>query len=161
MYKCEVGDVKRQNDDEVKIRALSKNETIIEITELTEQNLVEISPNVEGKVDVKFSVIVTGHPKPEAKWFDNHGVEIRYSPVSDRKSKHEIQTNDSSTTLIIRNPDLDDFGNYTMKATNGLIEKQKQFRLIVKGEPIVTAFLEPFETNFDLSFFTFCSSSID
>lgn len=130
VYKCEVGDLNSRNNDKMTITVLDENESVIEIAEPTNRYVVEISSRNR---DVKFSVKVTGHPKPEAKWYDNHGVEIPYSPVSDKKSKHEIQIMDYSTILTIRNPDLGDFGNYTVKAANGVIEKEKQFRLIVKG----------------------------
>lgn len=130
VYKCEVGDTNTKNNDKMAITILGENESVIEIAEPTNRYVVEISSRNR---DVKFSAKVTGHPKPESKWYDNRGIEIPYSPVSDKKSKHEIQFVDYSTILIIRNPDLGDFGNYTVKASNGMIEKEKQFRLIVKG----------------------------
>lgn len=131
VYKCEVGDPNSKNNDKMTITILNEGESVIEIAEPTNRYVVEISSRNR---DVKFSAKVTGHPKPESKWYDNRGVEIPYSPISDKKSKHEIQIMDYSTILIIRNPDLGDFGNYTVKATNGVIEKEKQFKLIVKGK---------------------------
>lgn len=131
VYKCEVGVSNSKNNDKMTITVLDENESVIEIAEPTNRYVVEISSRNR---DVKFSAKVTGHPKPESKWYDNRGMEIPYSPVSDKKSKHEIQIMDYSTILIIRNPDLGDFGNYTLKATNGVIEKEKQFKLIVKGK---------------------------
>lgn len=135
VYKCEVGVANSKNNDKMTITILDENESVIEIAEPTNRYLVEISSRNR---DVKFSAKVTGHPKPESKWYDNRGIEIPYSPISDKKSKHEIQIMDYSTILIIRNPDLGDFGNYTVKASNGIIEKEKQFRLIVKGKRAIT-----------------------
>lgn len=131
VYKCEVGDSNSKNNDKMTITVLGEGESVIEIAEPTNRYVVEISSKNR---DVRFSAKVIGHPKPESKWYDNRGNEITYSPVSDKKSKHEIQIMDYSTILIIRNPDLGDFGNYTVKASNGVIEKEKQFRLIVKGK---------------------------
>lgn len=131
VYKCEVVDQNSKNNDQIAITILGENESVIEIAEPTNRYVVEINSRNR---DVKFSAKVTGHPTPQSKWYDNRGVEIPFSPVSDKKSKHEVQFMDYSTILIIRNPDLGDFGNYTVKATNGMIEKEKQFKLIVKGE---------------------------
>lgn len=136
VYKCEVGDSNSRNNDKITITVLDVGESVIEITEPTNRYVVEISSRNR---EVKFSARVTGHPHPESKWYDNRGVEIPYSPVSDKKSKHEIQNLEYSTILIIRNPDLSDFGNYTIRASNGVIEKEKQFRLIVKGMAYVEA----------------------
>lgn len=154
MYKCEVGDANSRNNDKMTITVLGENESVVEITEPTNRYVVEISSRNR---EVKFSARVTGHPKPKSKWFDNRGNEIPYSSVSDKKSKHEIQIMDYSTILIIRNPDLSDFGNYTVKATNGVIEKEKQFKLIVKGE--LNDFYLHFDQSVFIGFLFVCSSA--
>lgn len=131
VYGCEVGESNSKNIDRIAIKILGADESVIDIAEPTNRYVVEINSRNR---DVRFSAKVTGHPKPLSKWYNNLGIEIPYSVVRDNKSKYEIQFMDYSTILIIRKPDLDDFGNYTVKASNGVIEKEKQFKLIVKGE---------------------------
>lgn len=91
----------------------------------------------------------SGHPVPTLVWRDTHGNEIPWS-VEDDKSRKIVATKDkTSTTLRIKDPKINDSGNYTLFADNDKMQKEQQFQLLVKGNFYIIFF-----SNNTIQFFT-------
>lgn len=109
------------------------NESFINITEPSGKYNSELSANQkEAKWYVKYS----GHPTPTLMWRDVQGREIPWSndDGSNPNRKYEATQDKRSTTLKIRNPQIGDSGYYTLYASNGQIQKEQKFQLLVKGK---------------------------
>lgn len=70
---------------------------------------------------------------PRLTWYDKN-----YQPISvtTQFNKYTIKQNDKETTLEINNLTLKDSGFYTIKAENGIDQKELKFKLAVKGKII-------------------------
>lgn len=109
---------------------LGAGESFINITEPSGKYKSEVTSN---KKEVKWYVKYSGHPFPTLVWRDIRGFEIPWSVEEDKSHKFEAIKDKRTTTLKIRNPQIGDSGFYTLHASNGKIEKEQQFQLLVKG----------------------------
>lgn len=86
------------------------------------------------KREAKWLVKYSGHPFPALVWRDPRGNEIQWSTKEDKSRKFEATFDKRSTTLKIRNPKIGDSGNYVLHADNGRIQKDQEFKLLVRGK---------------------------
>lgn len=88
-----------------------------------------------GKKQVKFLVAYDAFPSATFHWYNNHNETISNGAMVLKKDKYEVEINDKEVKLVIKSPDLADFGFYTLEAkTLSNIKETFQFKLLVKGE---------------------------
>lgn len=93
----------------------------IEIDETLITQTIEL--NKKWRVDCRYR----GHPKPEISWFKN-GKTITTTETC------VINTDHTSSTIVINKVDHEDTGLYKIKATNKLGEDSKDLNLTVIGK---------------------------
>lgn len=113
------------------------DESFINITEPSGKYTLELSSN---KPEAKWYVKFAGHPTPTLVWRDPHGHEIPWRELEYPDQKYEATRDRVSTTLKIRIPRISDSGVYTLFASNGKLEKEKQFTLYVRGNDTFHSF---------------------
>lgn len=79
-----------------------------------------------------FSVKYSGLPEPMPTWHDIDGNQI---PWANKTNKFEatLDQQNQQTALKIKNPLVTDSGWYILLADNGLIQKEHEFQMLVKG----------------------------
>lgn len=82
-----------------------------------------------------FSVKYSGLPEPMPTWHDIEGNQIPWSTWENKTNKFEatLDQQNQQTALKIKNPLVMDSGWYILLADNGLIQKEHEFQLLVKG----------------------------
>lgn len=77
----------------------------------------------------------SGYPTPTLVWYDNHGAEIPWTKTKDTNRSHKFEASQDkrSTTLKIKNLQINDSGYYILYANNGRMQKEQKFQLLVKG----------------------------
>lgn len=73
-----------------------------------------------------------GFPPPTFKWYKPKGIEIW-----ETEPNLKINSTENSTTLKLLNAQLEDSGNYTLKGTNGVDNKNVTFVLSVNSAPVL------------------------
>lgn len=73
-----------------------------------------------------------GFPQPTFKWYKPKGIEIW-----ETEPNLKINSTENSTTLKLLNAQLEDSGNYTLKGTNGVDNKNVTFVLSVNSAPVL------------------------
>lgn len=126
-YICTAYNLQGSIESVHQITVIGRDESVIRVEEPANQYKSEVSA---GKTpSARWTVDVTGHPKPKSYWINNKNTEI----VQSHNNKYEVTTTDEKSTLIIRNPDISDSGNYKLIAFNDKTSTNKTFTLIVRG----------------------------
>lgn len=130
-YKCKVQDNSGNEDSEsFLISVLGQGDSTIDLWEPNYS--YELNISTKDKSDATWTVNYMGHPKPELAWYDNYNNQI-ISNLNDQIKKYDVTFGARHTTLKIHQVELGDTGNYTLRAWNGRISKERSFELVVRG----------------------------
>lgn len=126
-YTCMIENFQAQlsSSSEIHISVLPRDESQIEIEEPTGTYRFF----VRQFVNLRITANVEGYPKPTTFWLDRNGDKI------ETRGNYDVSNTNFSTLLKITKPTLNDFGNYTLVAENGIISKSKVFEVIVNAKP--------------------------
>uniref|UniRef100_W4VRJ9 Protein tyrosine kinase n=1 Tax=Corethrella appendiculata TaxID=1370023 RepID=W4VRJ9_9DIPT len=134
LYRCDVIDGMRHNQrSTVNITVLNSAEGYINLEEESDLSSIEVNAK-QGKV--KIIVKYQAYPKPDFFWFNNHNEDISDAKFSNN-DKYMVETTDKYVSLTIRHLELNDMGEYILKAHNGITEQEFGMELIVKDKPII------------------------
>lgn len=84
--------------------------------------------------EVEYRVSFNGNPTPKVGWIDNRGGELQFSESPAAYIKFEATKTNKSSTLLIRDLNVNDAGTYVFYADNGHERKLLTFRLLVNGK---------------------------
>jgi hypothetical protein len=98
-------------------------------------NLSTTNDKLVSKVSETAKVVFTlnGYPKPTVEWF----ISKRDDPGRDELTKswkRVFEHSDDQVVLEILKTDVSDAGNFTLRATNGNITKEKTIELKIEGK---------------------------
>lgn len=96
----------------------------IEINEINYRYEIEADPDADAEWNVRFS----GYPHPKLVWYDNNLNEITKG-----SQKFDVKISKDITMFKIRRLQLNDTGEYTLRAHNQIEDVQKKFQLLVRG----------------------------
>ncbi|XP_036328930.1 vascular endothelial growth factor receptor 1-like isoform X5 [Rhagoletis pomonella] len=129
LYKCICTDhsnnVGRNN---YQMTVLNRDEGYINISEPSGYYKIVSSANKKVQINVKYR----GYPFPTLTWYKPDKTQIHPS------KKYMINTTDTSITLQILNAQLEDSGEYVIRAKNELLVKELQFNVSITDKPKVT-----------------------
>lgn len=133
-YICEVSDGKGKSNSNSKVMSIvSATEHFIEMKEPSGRYQVEVTTKHQF---ARWIIEYSAYPEPDFQWFDNQGQEIIAWPRM-HNDKYSINITSKEVYLTINSVDLFDFGDYTLKASNDLVEKELKLKLIYREKPTV------------------------
>lgn len=109
------------------IRIIDLNEHFCNLTE--ENNL--INATVHAGQNMKWNIIVKGHPEPRLSWWNNKNVAIPKGTSAHYKAVYTAE----NTILEIYQVSIEDFGKYTLKAENKFANESIVLFLNVTDKP--------------------------
>ncbi|XP_061389620.1 platelet-derived growth factor receptor alpha, partial [Musca vetustissima] len=131
-YTCHVTDhSKNKNKDSYDMVILEEGQSYIDMHE--QNNYYEVASTANKTMQM--AVLYKGYPHPTLQWFRPDGSEIPQG--TSFSGKYNVTTLDDKTTLYIKNANLLDSGIYTVRALNGNVRKEQQFKVTVHDTPIV------------------------
>ncbi|KAG5886437.1 hypothetical protein JTB14_035727 [Gonioctena quinquepunctata] len=141
VYTCHVTDYQKHEEVTKKyVKIFDEREHIINMREPNGQYDIEAHA---GNESVSWTAQVWGHPEPKFRWFTNEGRLIQESTSSPSHKYEVVMNEDSNTsTLIIRNITISDFGDYKLVGSNEYENKTLIFFLNVTDKPYVTIELD-------------------
>ena len=129
VFKCEVQDLNgNKNHNYHAIKVLDSGTGFIELKE--ESNLTQIVESTKRRDWAKIVIKYKAYPDAEFAWFKNHKEDI-----FDNTTKYEITKSYKDITLTIKQLNINDTGNYTLKAFNGYKEADYTMQVLVKDKP--------------------------
>lgn len=133
LYRCKIIDMHDQEFSSSKeVEILSDH--FINLSEDLGKTSVSIAHNKQAaRINIKYSAI----PLPKFKWFNNRNQLIFNHDMVLYKDKYTVEIKDKSIVLTVRKPTINDFGDYTLFADNGLGNSSFSIKLFVAGECIL------------------------
>nr|XP_036222258.1 vascular endothelial growth factor receptor 1 isoform X5 [Bactrocera oleae] len=107
---------------------LNRGEGYINISEPSGYYKIASNANKKVQINVKYR----GYPFPTLTWHKPDNTQIHPS------KKYMINTTDTSITLQILNAQLEDCGEYVIRANNELLVKELRFNVSISDKPKVT-----------------------
>ncbi|XP_037049418.1 vascular endothelial growth factor receptor 1-like [Bradysia coprophila] len=127
VYECEaIDELLNKSFDRIFIEILGKGDDALDIQAMDGIYRIEIRRWQTAIWKVKYK----GRPKPTIDWYHPSGEKI----LGDDE-KCEVKVTTDFTVLKILTVELEDFGFYTLKASNGVSSMEKKFELRVKVRP--------------------------
>ncbi|XP_055710177.1 vascular endothelial growth factor receptor 1 isoform X3 [Phlebotomus papatasi] len=134
LYVCKVRDHNNKSNSNNKvITILDPNQGFINMSEPSGRYTIKTHSN---RPSVQWIIHYTGYPRPiTLTWYDNQGREI--SSWGDAENKYTVTIRENECIFRIRNIELRDSGEYTLKADNTMVERSITVKLIVEEKPTV------------------------
>lgn len=130
-FKCEVTDLHNANFSDTKHVNII-DEHFVKLYEDNGQNVITI---VSKRKAARINIGFTAYPTlTNLVWTNNRGVQISSNGVILRKKKYAVEKTDKSIILTVRDPDLNDFGTYTLTASNDFTSNSITVKLHVLGK---------------------------
>ncbi|XP_039949155.1 vascular endothelial growth factor receptor 1 isoform X8 [Bactrocera tryoni] len=129
LYECICTDhSKNVGRNNYQMTVLNRDEGYINISEPSGYYKIASSANKKVQINVKYR----GYPFPTLTWYKPDNTQIHPS------KKYIINTTDTSITLQIVNAQLEDSGEYVIRAKNELLVKELKFNVSISDKPKVT-----------------------
>ncbi|XP_029408233.2 vascular endothelial growth factor receptor 1 isoform X12 [Bactrocera dorsalis] len=129
LYECICTDhSKNVGRNNYQMTILNRDEGYINISEPSGYYKIASSANKKVQINVKYR----GYPFPTLTWYKPDNTQIHPS------KKYIINTTDTSITLQIVNAQLEDSGEYVIRAKNELLVKELKFNVSISDKPKVT-----------------------
>ncbi|XP_054082940.1 mast/stem cell growth factor receptor Kit isoform X2 [Zeugodacus cucurbitae] len=129
LYECICTDhSKNVGRNNYQMTVLNRDEGYINISEPSGYYKIASNANKKVQINVKYR----GYPFPTLTWHKPDNTQIHPS------KKYIINTTDTSITLQILNAQLEDSGEYVVRAKNELLMKELKFNVSISDKPKVT-----------------------
>jgi hypothetical protein len=147
IFRCEVTDHHNAKfTDGQHVNIIDKY--FIKLYEDNEKSSITIAARKKG---ARINIGYTAYPTlTTVIWTNNRGIEISNNGNVLRKNKYKIEKSEKNIILTITNPDLRDFGTYTLFASNDFTNKSIGIKLLVLGKTrqiLVSSILSKFFIN--------------
>lgn len=133
VYKCQVKDnANNHNSNSITISVVEDQAGFLELYEASNMDKLVVQRN---RKRIQLVVKYKSHPRLEGiTWLNNKNELMQEIPGK----KYNITQTSDSFKLIIQDIELADSGVYSLKAFNGLYEKEFNITIIIEDKPKVT-----------------------